>query len=38
MAHPLAALIQPLIDEWLASDDGVLAQYELEMSETRIAC
>lgn len=33
MAHPLAAQIQPLIDQWLASDEGVLAQYEVELAE-----
>lgn len=30
-AHPLAAAVQPLIDQWLASDEGVIAECEFEM-------
>lgn len=36
-AHPLAAQVQPLIDQWLASDEGVLAQHEAEFAEVAAA-
>lgn len=28
MAHPLADAVQPLIDQWLASDEGIIAEME----------
>lgn len=35
--HPLAAAVQPLIDEWLASDEGILAEYERELAVSHAA-
>lgn len=37
MTHPLAAAVQPLIDQWLASDEGVIAEMEFELAEVAAA-
>lgn len=37
MKHPLADAVQPLIDQWLASDEGVIAEYEFELRDLAVA-